>query len=972
MRRFVLMSCVCAFALCPVAWAAEGVPVRTGTHNNYSRLVFDWPQPVVYTATRASSGSVEIEFKRSADMDMSGVDTKTATNILDIKKLSSPDQPLKVNVAIPDGAEFRHFLVGNKVVVDVYNVEKSGEFKEVTKKPPASEKEDTPDIPAMPAPAVEEKPPQDAPKPLQTFAATAEPIAITVSSTSQIGLAAFERNGELWIVADRSDIAVAPQVTGAQAKKFPPFEKMEVAGGAAWHAPLPAGVMAKGDGGGLVWKIILSNIPSAASALQPERIFEAGQTIRGGTLFWPMQRVTKVIDMTDPKTGDRLLVATVSQSDQFSGSARDFVDFNLLNSFVGAALIPQADDLEVTAQATGLRVSRPGGLAISRMRDVTQKIIAEQVAGTDEDKNPDAEGQAKRIFDFDRWMMGGIQALRENQQVILSGMADKDKTGRVQDLLMMAKMNLANDRGQEAFGLLNFASDEMPEIIESPEFLALRGAAATMAGKFGLAYRDFSAPALKDYAELDYWRAYTLAGLEDWQQAKENMPKDYKILQGYPRQIQERLSINLAEIALRSGNIIRAEDILRSLEKDRKLLKPSTVAGMDYLLGEKHRQAKGYAQAAELWKPLISGKDDFYRARSSLALTMLQQETKEITVDQAIDRLEGLRYHWRGDEIEAQTNLMLGKLYLQQQRHMKGFTILRDAISMSPDSDISKEIAAYMANSFKDLFLSNKINDLTSIDAITVYEEFRELTPPGEEGNRLIQRLAERLVDADLLGRAAELLQHQVDYRLTGKESADVGLRLAAVYLLNGEEALALKALDKVSAEYKAADSKSPEILQKQKEVEMLRARALSKQDKVEDSLAILNSFSPTPEINALRADIAWGAGMWDDAAMALKDMIVDESIDLGRPLTQKQADLILNRSVALNLAGDRVELANMRTKYGAAMEKTSRSKMFDVVTRPRTGNLSSDRDSIASLVSEVDMFREFLDSYRSSGKPSN
>jgi hypothetical protein len=289
---------------------------------------------------------------------------------------------------------------------------------------------------------------------------------------------------------------------------------------------------------------------------------------------------------------------------------------------------------------------------------------------------------------------------------------------------------------------------------------------------------------------------------------------------------------------------------------------------------------------------------------------------------------------------------------------------------MSPDTDIGREVTGYMTDAFKNLFLSPKVNELTPIDAVTVYEEFRELTPPGDEGNRLVQRLAERLVDADLLSRAAVLLQHQTDYRITGREGGDVAVRLAAIYLLNDEPGKAIKALDKAQANY-ATVPPSPELTGKLKELQMLRARALSDEDKVEDALAILKDFQPTPDINALRADIAWNAGLWDDAADALRDLILDESIDVARPLTQKQADLILNRAVALNLAGDRVELSNMRTRYGDAMMKSSRSKMFDVVTRARAGVMSSEQDSIAALVSEVDMFKDFLDSYRAGNKAS-
>ena len=1005
------MSCVCAFALCPPAWAQDSVSVRTSTREDYGRVVFDGAAATPYTVNRVSADTVELEFNKTMAMDTSGINIAATKNIKSVEKISADGENLKVKITIPEDGTFRHFLIGKRLVMDVYGAAEiqTTEVREPVAKPPkatpvpdpvkaavkkpeetkAEEKKpeivvaakpapkaDQPPVPAIPAPAVEEKPAVAEPVAVEP-AVTVDPLTITISSTATMGIAAFERNGDVWIVADRADITVPPQVTGGPKDK-PPLEPIPLTGGMAWRMPVPDGMKVYGEGGGLVWRIQITPDDRETKPVSPERSFEPGETIRGGTLFWPMQRVTRVIEFLDPFVGDKIQVGTVDQATQFTGGARDFVDFEALASPIGIVVIPKTDDVQVRPVGNGVQVTRPGGLALSRTRDITQKAIAQQVNTPTSEIIPNAAAIApgstpmKRIYDFDRWMMGGLNALRENQQILLGGMANKDKTGRVQDLLMMAKMNIANDRGQEAVGLLNFAENEMPDIAESPEFLALRGSAEAMAGKFEIAFKDLSTPSLADYSELGYWRAYTLAGLEDWQQAEEAMPQDFDVLLDYPLHIQERLVLKLAEVSLRAGDVPRTERLLSALEKNRKDLRPWTVSGLDYLLGEKHRQANETAQAAELWKPLAAGKDDLYRAKASLALTMMQLQKQEIKREEAIDRLEGLRYHWRGDELEAQTNFMLGKLYLEDERYLKGFTILRDATVMSPDSDISREIATFMADSFKNLFLTNKVNELTPIDAVTVYEEFRELTPAGAEGNRLVQRLAERLVDADLLGRAAALLQHQVDYRLAGKELADVARRLAAIYLLNDDPGPAIPVLDKATVNYAAIQPQDADIIQKQKEVDMLRARALSDQDDIEGALAVLNKYPPSPEMNSLRADISWNAGMWEDAAEALQDLILDESIDPARPVSQKQADLLLNRAVALNLAGDRVGLANMRTKFGPAMEKTARAKMFDVVTRQRTGNLSSDRESIAALVSEVDMFKDFLDSYRASNQPSN
>lgn len=1003
MVRLFLLTGVCLTALMPMAWAQDRVSIRTGTHSDYSRVVFDWGTSAPYDLQQTEPGVLDLTFRKNAVPDLTAVEK--LPNVASVEKLSADGENLKIRIRIPADSKYRHFLIGDRVVVDVYNsatgtkavaapvsakpTEEEPVQATTAPTPTAKPATTPPVVDAAPVPTPAETTPapvaaaESAPETVavvdqgptvleQEAARIADPHVITVSSTEEMGLAAFERNGYLWLVIDRPSLSVLPQINGPKKEEFTPFEKVATSeGGVAYRTRMPGTATIEGEGGGLIWRVIVSPKDKAVEPTPPTREFKSGDDIRGGAMVWAMPLVTKNLSIVDPDVGDTILVATVDAADQFAGTERNFVDFEQLNSSIGLAIVPKADDVKFEKRAGGVAVTRPGGLALSRMRDVTQRIIEQKTTG--ETENPAATDPTKtpRMFDFNRWMMGGLNALHDNQHILLSGMAEKDKSGRVQDLLMMAKMNMANDRGQEAVGLLRFAESEMPDIKESPEFLALRGVALSMASMFEDGFRDLNTAALKDYPELDYWRAYAAAGLEDWQQAKKLLPTDMTIVSEYPRRLQERMLLRLAEIALRSGEVKAAESMLGMLQKEQQHLQPWTVATMDYLRGEAHRQNKEYTKAEEYWKPLLTGKDDLYRAKAGLALTMLQLDQGTIKLEEAVDRLEGLRYMWRGDELEAQINSRLGKLYLDQARYMKGFSILRDAVAMSPGTDISNDIAYMMTDSFKNLFLSDALEKMSPVDAITVYEEFRELTPDGDDGNRLIRRLAERLVDADLLGRAATLLQYQVDYRLQGREAADTSLRLAAIYLLSDNPNPVLRVLDKATTTY-AGLPKDDSVNQKLREAAMLRARALSELKRVDEALAILNTYPPSPDINRLRADIAWNSGRWQDAAIALQDLIVDQAIVAERPLTQAQADIILNRAVALNLAGDRVALANMRERFGDQMMKTSRSKLFDVVTRSRTSTLASDRESIAALVSEVDLFKDFLDTYRASDQPSN
>lgn len=998
-RRFIPLILAGVLSFPALSHAAGSVAVRTGAHESYSRIVFEWSEPVTLFTTKPDATSLDLTFSKAGALDQSKADFSAPLNVSALSVVSqSADEPLHVRLAIPSGATFRQMTVGNKVIVDVMGgdtkktekpaekpVHKKAEEKqkdikvaEVAEQKPEEKTKTQPELVAAPTEHPADQQAEEVKAalgesdhlivsntPPPTTSPSSPAFDVTMSSTEFFNVASFVQAHKLWIVLDRADVLIPPKIGGANAQTLPPFQKTELTGGVIWTLDLPSDFTAHicADGGGLLWHLSVTDAPCPQHPVDPIRSFDEENPLRGGTALWAFTDAKTILDVQDPATGNTIKVAPVGQSSFFTGDRRDFVDFATLPASVGIAVVPKVDDLDVKAvQGKGVSITRPSGLALAHDKDLDRRQIRNDTQNAN-GENGSAANDASRIFPFDRWVMGGTEALGNNQNIILAGMGDKDKAGRVQDILTLAKMNLGNDRGQEAVGFLDYAVQEMPALESSPEFLALRGAAEALAGKHELALADFKAPDLDKFPEIGFWRAYTLAWLEDWQQAIEAMPKDSAILVGYPQPLLEKLGIKLAEVALRAGDTAKADSILAALENDHETLKPWTSAGLDYLQGVAWQQKKDTEKAREKWTPLADGKDDFYRTRAGLALTILEQQEDKVPLEKSIDRLEGLRYMWRGDELESQVNFMLGKLYLDRKQYLKGFGILRDAESMSPDSDISQDINAYMHDKFKSLMMDDKT--LEPLDAISIYEEFKDLTPVGADGNKLVQSLAERLVETDLLPRAAALLQHQVDYQLSGEEKATVALRTAAINLLDNEPEAAIKALDVAKEVY--APLATEESKKKSQEIEMLRARAFSQMNRAEEALALLSGFDPSPEINTLRADIAWQAGMWEDAAEALNDRIVDEALDLARPLTPEQADMIMQRSVALNLSGNRVALTNMAKRYGDAMRKTARAQLFEVVTRPRETMLTADRDTISKLVSEVDLFKGFLESYRKS-----
>ena len=1048
--RFILVFCVLVTVGVHPAAAQDSVSARTGSHDGYARLVFEWPAKPDYSLSK-DGDRLMLRFSKAAKADVSGINAND-TNIRKVEILSSATEPLQVAVTIPAGSKFRGFVVGSKMILDVYDVAGATPSKAAAPKADVP-KETAPKAEAVTVPEpqkpAEEKVAGDfSVKPAEPQkAAPIEPVAaaivpapslpehvITLTNTTSAGLAVFERSGYLWIVSDSPELAGVPQITGPESDKLPPLEKMEIPDVAAHRMDLPQDVNVSASGGGLGWKIILGSKETQGEAATP-----VAESIGGAAKqVWPLKEMRKIISFDDPVIGDKITVVTATNADQYAGAGRNFVNLQSLDSVVGLAFVPKSDDIVAEKQVDKIIVGGAEGLKLSAIQDAQSEKIRQEVAEAAPAKQaePDAEIPAQEqtaetpepevqaskdelakaasdkptgnnIYNFPKWEMGGVPALEKNLHVMMVDISNKKEDARSEDIITMAKLNLASNRAAEALGLMRIVLQKVPELNDATDFQALRGAALALAGKYDEAILDFSNESLRKYDDVKFWTAFTLAGLEDWNQAVKVMPQTFDTIAAYPKAIKMPLVLTFAEIALRGGKADLANRILDLLKPDLAKLPLNYASWWNYLAGEAQRQAGNPDKAIEYWTPLVKdGKDDLFRAKAGLSLTKLEIDQKKLKADEAIDRLEGLRYAWRGDELETLINYRLGQMYIDNKDYLKGLTVLRNAVSLQPGSEMSKEVKQYMTSKFREVFANDHLKTISPLEAISLHEEFKDLLPISEEGDLYVEKLAERLVEADLLGRAASLLEYQVNNRLQGDKKAEIAIRLAAIRLLDGNPDGALRSLEIAEDTLNKMDGKVPAALpapaatpkpeeitpeageaaspaaapttpivpvnkvaakadpEKYRQVLLLRARALSMKKKSEEAMAILEAMRPDPDVNRLRTDIAWMSGRWGDAALALNDLIVAEDISPKRPLTDYQMDLILNRSIALNLSGNRVALANLRERYNAQMKATAKGQMFEVVSRPRRPDMIGSREAIESMISEIDLFKGFLDNY--------
>ncbi len=990
--RFLLWFFTALASAAPV-YADDAVSVRASAKDDYTRIVFEFPKAPSYVTDKSAS-SLTLKFQAAANFKVEGA---APNGMPRITAYSTPDSKT-ATIGFIGGQDVRHFEIGNKVIVDVRGPEKApaakpAEEEKTAEKPPEAKPAETapaeikaaeaqpkkadtvvagkPVAPEVDAPetepaAVEAKTPAPA-------ADTTDPVTIQITATQTMGLAAFTRFGNLWIVIDSPDYPIPPQVSGPGAKKFGTFERVPLKEATAFRTALPAAGKIHASGEGLVWKIMADGTEPAGKpvafrhAVDPES--------HKTSLLWPVPTARRVIDVADPVAGDMLKVVTVDAAKFFTGALQDFPDFQALQSYVGLTVENKVDDLSVKKTPEGIVIESPQGLAVSPESDMLSLRAPEpdkaQGAKAEGEDKEAAKAASPNIFRFDQWQMGNAKSVEDNRRILMAGMTGKTPQGRAQDLMTLAKMELSYGRGPEAVGYLDLAGQFVPELLTNPEFLALHGAASAQSGEYETALRDFSHEALKNAPEIAPWKAYALASLEDWKQAADILPADFGALAQYPDPVRIPLSLTLAEVALRDGDLKKADDLLKLPVKDekQKLILPYKAA-FDYMKAEAARQRGNTEETEKLWTALKNGRDDLYRAKAGLALTGLQLEKKELKPAEAIDRLEGLRYAWRGDELETSINYKLGQMYVQNNEPIKGLALLRQAAALSPASEQAKKINAEMVTTFNNLFEPNRIKDINPIDAISLYNEFSNLSPPGSGNDRIVRQLADRLVDADLLPRAAGLLQAQVDSgKLAGADGAATALRLASIYIQDNKPEKGIAALNKATAFINDAKLSEPSLT---RQIALLKAEALSEQKKPEEAFTVLAGLEQTQEVLKLKADIAWSNKRWQDAADALESLVKVGNISAGRPANEENASLLLNWAVALYLADNRYVLANLRELYTTAMAATPKAKQFEVVTRPRQSSLIADRDSINSIIEETEIFKGFVDSTRARNNAAN
>ena len=929
------------------------VTVRVGEHGDFDRVVFDWPKEVPYKIAQ-DGRTVTVTFDAPALPDLAQIyaDPPPLIRSADV---DPKEDSLAVIFHLSAPAEVTSFRDGPRVAVDFHPAEKDAGTAARTPETEAMEQASAEQSPAAGKPEETATP---APQPGAPFehvqveeeaAAPAEKVTLEVSAIAsgtrlrlplpgKTAAAVFSRAGYLWLVLKGNyDIDLSALET-ADNTLVHGGELSHVAGATILRVGMDPAFQTIARGMNNSWEVDLTLYPAAP--VNPLQVSRQDNADLGPIVFIPVDNAPDYIEVNDPEVGDRLAIVPLPGNGQGLVEARRFSEFAVLKSAQGIAVQLIADSAKVTHFANGIALSGGRGLGAVSAR-----------AGGKPDKAPvPVQAEAPVPFvDFAGWKRGPdseYQTIKDDLMDRLALADDKTRNGRRFDV---ATFYLANDMATEAMAYLELMSQDDPAYAQDAHFLAVRGISNYKMRRFDKAAADLSHPDLAKDPNVALWRSLVAVAQGQWQQAYDEYRQGLEVLATYPEPVRARFQLAEVKAARKLGDMETAKRELMVLSNYE--LPKTESSEVSLLMGEVYADEDDSEKALTKFDDTIAADYRPTRVRAEYDRVAELVAKDAISFEEATAELERLRYVWRGDDLELKCLRLLAQLYLKHKNYRDALSRMRTAVTQFNGTPEARQTAREMGDVFRDLFLNGGTDDMMPVRALALYYDFRELTPIGYEGDQMIRRLADRLVKVDLLDKAEELLEHQVNFRLDGAAKAQVAENLAVVYLLDRKPEKALEAI---------RDSEQPQLPEDiNTRRRHLEARALTDLNKYDEAGELLKD-DETPGAVALKADLYWKAEDWANSVVATRALIRQKEEQGEEP----DYNQILRLAVATSLAGDEDALPGLAKEFGEEMKGGPYARTFDLITSDTPTSSTELRDIINS-VADVSSYEKYLADYK-------
>tara|TARA_R100000005_G_scaffold96677_1_gene85937 strand:- start:15649 stop:19371 length:3723 start_codon:yes stop_codon:yes gene_type:complete len=757
-------------------------------------------------------------------------------------------------------------------------------------------------------------------------------------------MAMFEVNDAYWVVFDRPAQLDFSNLSGPYKFLVPSARQLDQAGGTLLRFDFREGYAPKVTRRGNEWHADFT-VDAKPAVAHPLGVQTEGISASRFRAFIPAVNSAGEFRFTDPGSGEEIIALPLADSGQGIQEARVFNSISILPTVQGIALISAATDVRIGHEMNGVAVT---AVSSDFARPQEPKEVARKPG---EEIYPTPVIQQARVVRLDEWRQVSPVLFTKRRQELQQALANASKEDRRQAQEELARFFVAQKYYAEGLGVLAEMQRRYPAIEKDREFRLLNGLAELgmhhyeSAGKY-LFDRDFDGD-----VEVAPFRGMIAAGQGNWERAAQELNYAAPAFEVQGREWADHFHLLQARAALENVDVNLAREVLAQMKSPTAI---SQQADKAYLEGLHAMQLSDYPTAAAKFDEAIRAGYRPISEQARFQKVNVALMSKTITPEQAIDALERLDFAWRGDNLEIELQKRLGDLYVATGEIDNGLETYKRIVRYFPESPYARDLGRKMNDLFAELFLEGGADKMPPVKALAIYYQYRELTPVGERGDRMIQTLADRLTRVDLLEQAAQLLEHQVNFRLKGEDKAHAGTKLAIVQLWNGKPDAALRALYDTRWRLLSPEEKRERLY--------LEAQAQTGLENYGEALALINHDNSV-DADELRAEIYWKSRDWAKAIPAIEKMIGTGG-GVGADPDRLDRQRIMQIAVALNLADDKPGLMRLRQRYNDKMAGSPDQAAFDLITEQKNPNETDFRQR-ATLIAQVGQLENFMTGYR-------
>ncbi|MBU1306538.1 MAG: hypothetical protein KKF33_13595 [Alphaproteobacteria bacterium] len=914
--------------------------VRIGRNPTFLRVQFDWNVPT--TGEFAQDGDLGmIAFEWPVGIDLRELAVDLPPEILKVETSVSPDASI-VSLQLAKGIKPRFYENSPRQYIMDIDIKGIGL--------PSFDAATLADGVAKPEEQSQGSEPTVDMLRQQSAAKTVTPFVSVIGSTVRVVFpfeqdtpaAVFRRGDTVWMMFDTVSGIAPPQQSKDLDSVTNDFGVVASGDTQVVRVELSKDRLATLGSEGMAWVLSLGDImltPTEPISLTRQRDIEGNLE-----MVADVARPGRVHDFRDPNVGDLLTVVTAYPPARGVMRSLDYVDFSALRSVHGLVIKPKSPDVTVALANNDAIISQQGGLTVSAS-DGPRPAGA---GGT--------ETMRSSFVDLGRLEQPDFGVFATEKENLEAGAAAAEGKARDKARLDLAQYYVANRFAQEAIGVLKVLDGDLKSPDLTRQVRMTRAIADTMAARPADALQILNSSAMGQEIDALVWRTIARADAYDYKGAKADATQAQSIIDSYPVWVRNQFFFAAIRSALESDDPSMAEKLLDRIDFTTLSIEDTSLY---HLFSGWIDEASGRtSEAIDTYGQVIAADVRPTRAEAIYRTLRLLDKDGKLNLGKAAETLSAESLLWRGNPLEADMQKLLAELYFRNGDYRSGFETVKQAVANYPESPPINSLRDEAQAMFSELFLNGVADSLAPVDALGLYYDFRQLTPPGARGDEMIRNLARRLVRVDLLSQAADLLKYQLDNRLRGVAKTQIAADLAVIYLADRKPQEALRVLNATRL------PDIPESLARQRKI--LEARALI--DGGRDALALdMLKDMDGRDADLLRIDAHWKAHRYSQAGEMIEAMLSDPQTPT--PLSQLSRMQVIKAAVGYVMANDTMGLARLRSKFGDAMVTAPEWPMFDLVT----GNIeitSTAFKTVAAQVSGVDGISAFLSSYRDTYGP--